>query len=311
MRSLRHAAEYAAVRTVRAGVRLLPMSAVRTCGRALGSAAYVLHTRRRRIALDNVARAFPAKTPADCRALARAVFAHFGAALLELLAFTALSHERMRELVEIDGADHLRRAHERGRGVLLFTGHYGYWEIHAIVQALAFQPMSVLARPLDNPLLDRMLEEVRTSTGNTVIYRQGAIRKVLRALADNRGVAILIDQHLHGADAVQVQFFGRPAATTSALAALALRTGAVVIPAFAMPLPGGRYRFVYESAVEPPHPDAPDAIPVFTQRCTEVLETYVRRHPELWLWMHRRWREENHARPDRDVSFEKAEADLG
>jgi KDO2-lipid IV(A) lauroyltransferase len=149
----------------------------------------------------------------------------------------------------------------------------------------------VLARPLDNPRLHLLLERIRTRTGNSVIYRQGAIRKVLRELLANRGIAILIDQHLHTPDAVYVDFFRRPAATTSALAALALRTGAEVIPVFAHPLPGGRYRFVYESPVEPPRADAPDAIREFTQRCTDVLEMHVRKHPELWLWMHRRWRD--------------------
>ena len=91
-------------------------------------------------------------------------------------------------------------------------------------------------------------------------------------------------------DAINVDFFGRPAATTSTLAALAIRTGAPVIPLFALPLPGGRYRMIYEPPVEPPGEDSPDAVREFTQRCTDVLEMHVRRHPELWLWMHRRWR---------------------
>jgi KDO2-lipid IV(A) lauroyltransferase len=123
-----------------------------------------------------------------------------------------------------------------------------------------------------------------------VIYRQGALRRVLREVSANNAVAILIDQHIHTSEAVTVDYFGRPAATTSALAALALRTGAAVIPVFALPLPGGRYKFIYEHPVEPPPPDSPDPVLEFTQRCTDVLEMYVRRHPELWLWMHRRWR---------------------
>jgi KDO2-lipid IV(A) lauroyltransferase len=124
-----------------------------------------------------------------------------------------------------------------------------------------------------------------------VIYRRGAIRRVLRALGENQAVALLIDQHIHSADAVYVDFFNRPAATTSALAALALRTGAPVVPVFALPLPGGRFRMVYEHPVEPPEGEGPEAIREFTQRCTDVLEMYVRRYPELWLWMHRRWRD--------------------
>jgi len=91
-------------------------------------------------------------------------------------------------------------------------------------------------------------------------------------------------------DALHVDFFGRPAATTSAVAALALRTGAPVVPLFALPLRGGRYRMIYEHPVEPPKSDEEDALREFTQRCTDVLEMYVRRHPDLWLWMHRRWR---------------------
>jgi KDO2-lipid IV(A) lauroyltransferase len=132
---------------------------------------------------------------------------------------------------------------------------------------------------------------VRTATGNHVIYRRGAIRRVLRTLERNEAVAFLIDQHIQSSDAVYVDFFSRPAATTSALAALALRTNAPVIPVFGLPLPGGRYRFICEHPVPPPASGEPDAIKEFTQRCTDVLEMYVRRYPELWLWMHRRWRD--------------------
>jgi KDO2-lipid IV(A) lauroyltransferase len=146
-----------------------------------------------------------------------------------------------------------------------------------------------------------MLEDMRTSTGNSVIYRQGAVRRMLKDLAAGRGIAVLIDQHLH-TDAIYVGFFRRPAATTSALAALALRTGAPVIPVFALPQPHGRYRFIYEHPVDPPRAGTPDAVREFTQRCTDVLEMYVRRHPDLWMWMHRRWR-------DRDMPAGRSELD--
>jgi Kdo2-lipid IVA lauroyltransferase/acyltransferase len=140
-------------------------------------------------------------------------------------------------------------------------------------------------------MLHDLLESVRRRTGNSVIYRRGAIRRVLRALSHNQAVALLIDQHIQSVDAVYVDFFNRPAATTSALAALAMRTGAPVVPVFALPLPRGRFRMVYEHPVAPPREDEPEAIRAFTQRCTDVLEMYVRRYPDLWLWMHRRWRD--------------------
>jgi KDO2-lipid IV(A) lauroyltransferase len=138
-----------------------------------------------------------------------------------------------------------------------------------------------------------------------VIYRQGTIRRVMRMLQAGQGVAVLIDQHIQGRDAIYVDFFERPAATTSAVAALALRTGAVVMPVFALPLGRGRYRMIYEHAVEPPGADSADAVREFTQRCTDVLEMYVRRHPELWLWMHRRWREREPGLADNEPSLDE------
>ena len=287
---MRYRLEYLLVRAVVAWVDRLSVEQARRWGARLGRLVYLLDRRHRRIALRNLAAAFPARTEAERVAIARRVFAHFGSVLLELLKIRAMPPSALSDLVDTEGEERVWGAYEQRRGVLCFTGHFGYWEIHAIAHAARVRPMAVLARPLDNPLLNAMLEDIRQRTGNTVIYRQGAVRRMLRELAANRGVALLIDQHLHS-DAVHVDFFQRPAATTSALAALALRTGAPVIPVFALPLPGGRYRLVYEHPVNPPRVDSPDAIREFTQRCTDVLEMYVRRHPEMWLWMHRRWRD--------------------
>jgi KDO2-lipid IV(A) lauroyltransferase len=288
---LRHRIEYGAVTAVVQLARLLPMQVVLGAGTLLGTAFYLFDGAHRRLAIRNLQAAFPLRSHDDCAAIARGMFAHFGRLLTVLLKFSTMSPAQMLARVEFEGEDRVRAAHAVGRGVLLFTGHFGFWEINALVHALEIQPMSVLARPLDNPLLHQLLESVRRRTGNTVIYRRGAIRRVLRALGDNQAVAILIDQHIQAADAVYVDFFSRPAATTSALAALALRTGAPVVPVFALPRPGGRFRMVYEHAVAPPPSGDPDAIRAFTQRCTDVLEMYVRRYPDLWLWMHRRWRD--------------------
>jgi len=287
---LRNRLEHGAARAVRAGLRPLPMSAARAGGRALGRVAWFADRQHRAIALDNLSHAFPSRSDRERRAMAREMFRHFGAFAVELLKFSTLSDDQALRLADIEGEQFLHQAYAQGRGVLLVTGHFGYWEMQSVVLGLRTpRPMSVLARPLDNPYLHAMLERIRTRSGTSVIYRQGAVRKILRELGANRGVAILIDQHLHS-DAVMVDFFGRPAATTTAVAALALRTRAAVIPAFSLPLPGGRYRFVYERPVPPPEGDTPDAVRLFTQRCTDVLEMWVRRYPHLWLWMHRRWR---------------------
>lgn len=288
---MRHTIEYWAVRVVSAGVRLLPLPVVRPAGTLLGLAFYVLDPVHRHVADANLQMAFPQRTAAERRRITREMFGHFGRVLFELLKFSTMSPDQMRAVVEFEGEDRARDAYAKGHGVLFFTGHFGYWEMQAMVHALQVEPVAVLARALDNPHLHAELERVRTSTGNSVIYRQGAVRRVLRVLQARHGIAMLIDQHMHSADAIYVDFFERPAATTSMLAALALRTGAPVVPVFALPLPGGRYRMIYEHPVDPPREDSPDAVREFTQRCTDVLEMYVRRHPSLWLWMHRRWRD--------------------
>jgi KDO2-lipid IV(A) lauroyltransferase len=292
----------------RALVRPLPMAMVLATGSFLGRLFHTFDRGHRRLALSNLAAAFPARPPAERAAIARDMFAHFGRLLTVLLKFSTLSPQQMLAMVEFEGEERVVAAHAQGRGVLLFTGHFGYWEINALVHAVTLHPMSVLARPLDNPLLHDLLERVRGRTGNSVIYRRGAIRRVLRALGANQAVALLIDQHIQTADALYVDFFMRPAATTSALAALARRTSAPVIPVFALPLPGGRFRMVYEHAVGPPRGDDQESLREFTQRCTDVLEMYVRRYPELWLWMHRRWRDVEHAPGVRGM-FPAAEAE--
>jgi KDO2-lipid IV(A) lauroyltransferase len=289
--TLLHRLEYGAVMAARAAMRPLPMTAVIAAGTALGRAFHAVDKTHRRLALQNLEAAFPSRPLAERKAIARDMFGHFGRLLTVLLKFSTMTPAAMLACVEFEGEERVRAAHAQGKGVLLFTGHFGYWEINALVHALVLHPMAVLARPLDNQRLHDLLEQVRGRTGNSVIYRRGAVRRVLRALGDNQAVAVLIDQHIQTSDAVYVDFFNRPAATTSALAALALRTGAPVIPVFALPLPGGRFRMVYEHAVDPPNPTHPDALRDFTQRCTDVLEMYVRRYPGLWLWMHRRWRD--------------------
>lgn len=283
--------ERAAVDAVVGVVRLLPMRGVLAAGTLLGRAFHAFDAGHRRLSIENLQHAFPLRSEEECRAIARRMFEHFGRLLMVLLKFSTLSPPEMMALVEFDGEERVRAAHARGRGVLLFTGHFGYWEINALVHALALKPIAVLARPLDNPLLHDLLEHVRCSTGNSVIYRRGAIRRVLRSLASNQAVAVLIDQHMQSADAVYVDFFNRPAATTSALAALAMKTGAPVVPVFALPLPGGRFRMVYEHPVQLPEKTGEAGVRELTQRCTDVLEMYVRRYPDLWLWMHRRWRD--------------------
>jgi KDO2-lipid IV(A) lauroyltransferase len=293
--SVRHRVEYWLVAAVRACVGIVPWRTARALGTTVGVAFYAIDGGHRRLAVSQLRAAFPVRSEDECRRIARQTFVHFGQALVMVLRASTLTARELLDTVEVEGADRIRTALAAGRGAIVFSGHFGYWELHGLMHALVLSPMSVLARPLDNPHLHELLERMRRASGNNVIYRQGALRRVLRALHANECVAILIDQHIQGADAVSVEFFGRPAATTSALATLALRTGAPLVPAFAIPLPDGRCRLVYEHPVEMPPATSADPVLELTQRCTDVLEMYVRRYPHLWLWMHRRWRDVSQA----------------
>jgi KDO2-lipid IV(A) lauroyltransferase len=297
---MRHRLEYLIVRAFAALVRPMPDAMVLWLGAWLGRALYTFDRAHRRIAERNLAMAFPVRPESERRAIAREAFAHFGRLACQLLKFSTLSSEAMLSRVEFEGDDRAKLAYAQGKGVLFFTGHFGFWELQAMVHALRIKPVGVLARALDNAQLNELLERIRQRTGNMVIYRKGTIRRVMRMLQAGEGVAVLIDQHIQSRDAIYVDFFERPAATTSMVGALALRTGAPVLPVFALPLGGGRYRMIYEHPVVPPQDDTEDAVREFTQRCTDVLEMYVRRHPELWLWMHRRWRD--NGAPTEDVA---------
>ena len=211
---MRHRLEYAAVRSLMLVVRLMPWRVVEFCGTALGVAFYLFDGAHRRVADRNVAAAFPTRSAAERRTIVRGAFMHFGRLLFELLEFNGLSEQKMLARVEFEGEERVRSAYAHGAGVLFVTGHFGYWELQALVHALKLQPMAVMARALDNPYLHRLLEQMRTRTGNSVIYRQGTVRRAMRMLQEGGGVGVLIDQHIQSRDAIHVDFFNRPAATT-------------------------------------------------------------------------------------------------
>jgi KDO2-lipid IV(A) lauroyltransferase len=221
---------------------------------------------------------------------ARAVYAHFGATLLDMLWLMRRPPRDIVALVDVVGEQHVRDAQSDGRGVLMLTGHFGNWEIAGLTHGQVFGPIGVVARPLDNPALDARLCAFRVLTGNTVIYKQRALQQVMRLLRQQGSVALLIDQNVQEG-AVFVDFFGRKAATTTVAAALALKTGAPVVPGFAELLPSGRYRFEYHPPIRYRRGgDRQADIVSLTQRLTSAIESVVRQRPEQWLWLHRRWK---------------------
>ena len=287
---LRHRVEYALVQAFRGMVRVLPRRVSLALGSALGALFHRLHARRRDVGADNLRAVFPEMTEAERRAIVSATFRQIGRHVIDFLNFDAMSREQMMPLVDMEGTEHVERAQAEGRGVMYFAGHYGSWELQIIVHALNYPPITMLARRLDNPLLERLIERIRTRVGTRVLPRQGAMRGLLRAMREGDSVGMMIDQHISDRSAIRLDFLGRPASTTTAIASLALRFNAPIIPVFALPQADGRYRLVYEPPIEPPDDDDPDPVRTYTRRCAERLEVRIRAEPYLWLWMHRRWR---------------------
>ena len=265
--------------------------AAESAGRALGRLYRHLDARRRILARTNLARAFPEMSPREVEALSVRVFEHFGGVAAEL--FRALSHDPTDALlrVETEGAAIAKESVASGRGVCFMTAHLGNWEWAALGTGALGISSGVVARPLDNPLLDVILTRLRSSTGNTVIEKRDAPRAMLRALRSGGSVGILNDQHAHPPDAVTAPFFGRPAATSSALARLADRTEALVVPAYAIRVAPARWRLTFEPALDVRTLSREErGVERLTARLNGILEEMIRRNPEQWLWLHNRWR---------------------
>lgn len=291
MRKLRFLIEAAIIGSVLGLARLLPRRVLLAMGSLAGRLAFVLDRRHTRIAVDNLRTAFgPSLPDREARRIAKECWRHFGRILFDALWFPRMTAALLGRAVHQEGLDNLRRAWDRGKGVLLFTAHYGHWELAGLMQGFAGFPLAVVARPLDNPYLERMLSRLRTGSGNLIIHKRSAVREILRSLRSGISVALVIDQDAREAG-VFVPFFGRPASTTPTLALVALRTGAPVVPVHTLPLPDGAWRVIYgpEIAVEETGDRDADVLRL-TARCAEVVESWVRARPEIWLWMHRRWK---------------------
>jgi KDO2-lipid IV(A) lauroyltransferase len=272
-------------------IRILPRRACLLMGRIIGSTVYRIDKKHRDIALKNLQVAFgEEKSEAEKRHIARRSFEHFGQALFEILKFPSLSLEKKEVLLRIEGEEHVRNALRKKKGALVLTAHYGNWEL-GIIPLAKLGEFHVIARALDIKRLENELLAIRESFGAKVIYKKQATRHTLRALKQNSIVAILIDQNVLHDEAVFVDFFGKRAGTTPALAMFHLRTGAPIIPAFSWPTPSKDYYIRFMEGLEfPSTGNHRTDIQNITQMCTKIIEDQIREKPEFWLWFHDRWR---------------------
>ena len=260
-------------------------------GRQIGRLGYRLDGRHRRVALANLAQAFPDSTPAWRDDTARRSFEQAGRTAVELLWSPNLFRDhRYRELVRIEGVERLREQLARDTGAILAAAHFGNWELLGLLAPVEGVPLVSLARPLDDADLDARLTALRTATGQRILSKHRALRPTLRALRRGQAVGILGDQNTVRREAVFVPYFGKLAATNPAVAHLHRRTGAPIFPVFAIPEEHG-YRVLIEPPLEVPDARAGDGVEAITAAVVARLEHHVRACPHAWLWMHDRWRE--------------------
>lgn len=240
----------------------------------------------RRAALRNLEMAMPELSPLQRRGIVAGVFASLARMLVSFARFPALHRGNIGDWIRYQGWEHFEEARRGGKGVLFATAHLGNWELSAFAHALLTEPMQVVIRPLDNPLLDALVNRYRSLTGNRIIGKKDYARSILKALGANQAVGILIDQNTLLDEGVFVDFFGIPACTGSSFARLAAHTGAAVILGFALwSEEEGRYVLDFSPPVALTGDTLRD-----TQLLQAKLEEAIRRHPDQWLWLHRRWK---------------------
>ncbi|MFV2072469.1 MAG: lysophospholipid acyltransferase family protein [Thermoanaerobaculales bacterium] len=270
----------------------LPLRLTRTIGVPLGRAALRLSASTRKRIRTHLEIAFPELDRTDRNALMRAVGRHFGLLLAEVSWLWRASPEDVQALCELKGGEHFVAAHEAGRGTVLVTAHCGNWELlNSRLQCLGI-PASIIVRRLDDPRIDEISTRLRTRFGAEVIHRDDRVgRRLIRVLADNRLIALLIDQDLPGSAGVFVPFFGRPAWTPVGAAVLALRNGSPLIPTFGHRRPDGTHLVEVHPPIPIPSSGTRESkVEELTAAAMAAIERQIRAHPEQWVWMHRRWR---------------------
>jgi KDO2-lipid IV(A) lauroyltransferase len=290
---VRHAGEFGPFALFQGAVRALPHPASRALGGALGALAGRLDRRRRRTADQNLAAAFPELAGAERTRITRDCFRHFGASFCDALSSLRFTGPELLARLELVGWENFARAAELGnlagggKGTIVLGSHFGNWEVVPAAIALTVGPMSSVGRRADNPHFDRVVQGLRTRYGNLALDKRGAVREMFRLLERGGRLGLLIDQRVRAEEGIDVPFFGRPALTSPIVARLSRRTGAPVVPVFGEELPGGRYRV---EALAPMLPQEADDDVSLSQRYLDLLEQRVRERPELWLWLHDRWK---------------------
>lgn len=284
--------QFVVIWCVARSLKWLPRWIARSIGAALGSLVYELIPRLRQTGLRNLELAIPEMPPEGCRQTLKLLYRHLGWQLAEFCRLERYTAANTVHWIRYEGLPHFLDAEAQGKGVLILTGHLGAWELSSFYHSLMGHPMGMVIRRLDNRLLDSFVNRIRCLHGNRVLHKDDFARGLITAMRQGETVGILMDTNMTPPQGVFVNFFGRPACTASGLARVALKTGAAVVPGFLLWEPEeGRYVLHFGERIEfVVTDDSESDIVALTQRCTSVIEAWVRRYPDQWLWIHRRWK---------------------
>lgn len=293
--TLAHYAQYYGLRAAVGALNQLSFRRTSDIGAMIGRLGYWPIGIRRAVVERQVRAAFPDWTEEEVRRVSREAYGHLGRTSMETAVLPMYSREGVLGLFDsVEGWDTVERARARGRGVLFVSGHLGNWELGGAFIAANGMPLEAVARRMQNPLFDEYLTSTREQIGMTVIHDSEAVRRVPRAMREQHGVAMLVDQGAAGLASTWVPFFGRYAKTPRGPAVFALRLGAPVVFAVALRTPEGRYAMHFEEVVAESTGDREADVDRIVTAYTNTLERWVRRAPEQYFWHHRRWK---HQRP--------------
>lgn len=268
---------------------VLPWSWAQRVGSLLGLFSQYLLPKRRKVVLDNLKLSFPKKNEQEIEEIARRVWINVGLTAAEFIKIKQLNKQNLFRYVEIEGEDYLQESLKAGKGVIILSAHFANWEMVAAALALKGYPLGAIARPLKNPLVDRLVNSIRQSSGAKIFFSEEAMSESLSWLKMNRLVYILIDQRIT-AGSMRVDFFTRPAATSPIIALLAKRTGAAVLPVYGLRDNSDRLKIIIKPAVElKTAPNIREELLLNTTYFTKIIESWIRENPGLWFWLHTRW----------------------
>jgi KDO2-lipid IV(A) lauroyltransferase len=284
--------EFVVVWCVARGLGWLPRGLARSLGAGVGRVVYWTLGRLRQTGLRNLEMALPEMPAADRERTLKQVYRGLGWQLAEFCRMERYTAANTVKLIRYEGLEIFLAAEALGKGVLILTGHLGAWELSSFYHSLMGHPMGMVIRRLDNRRLDSFVNRIRCLHGNRVFHKDDFARGLLTAMRAGESVGILMDTNMTPPQGVFVDFFGKAACTASGLARVALKTGAAVVPGFLLwEAAEGRYVLHFGERIEfEATDDAESDIVALTQRCTGVIEAWVRRYPEQWLWIHRRWK---------------------